>query len=276
MLKQGLGIIGAGSMAEAMLNGIYSERLFLPENIYIINKKNDERLRFFKENFGVQTTRDYTKLVSECKYLVLAVKPQDMKDLLIILKRSLTQEHIIITIAAGITTEFVEKTLGIKIPVIRAMPNTSCQVKESATAISQGQYTTKEAVDLAEEIFSSIGNVYQVKEEMLDVVTGLSGSGPAYVYLLMEAMIKAGTKAGLSASLAEKLTVQTVLGAAKMVSHTGEPPACLREKVTSPGGTTMAGLRALEEMGFAPSVMKAVESATKKSQEMMTEYSEIL
>ena len=167
MLKERLGIIGAGSMAEAMLDGIYSEKLFLSDDIYIINKKNDERLRFFKENYGVQTTRDYTKLVSECKYLILAVKPQDMKDLLIGLKELLTKEHIIISIAAGITTEFVEKILNIKIPVIRAMPNTSCQVKESATAISQGRYVTKEAVDLAEQIFSSIGNVYKVKEEML-------------------------------------------------------------------------------------------------------------
>ncbi len=183
--------------------------------------------------------------------------------------------HVIITLAAGITTEFVENSLGKKIQVIRAMPNTSCKVKESATAIALGRYAKKEAWDFAKGIFTSIGKVSMVEETMMDAVTGLSGSGPAYVYLLMEAMIEAGVKAGLPRSLSEELTIQTVFGAAKMILNTGESPERLREKVTTPGGTTMAGIKVLEKANFTDAFIEAVESATGRSQEMMAKYSSL-
>lgn len=153
------------------------------------------------------------------------------------------------------------------------MPNTSCKVKESATAMAFGRYARKAAWDFAEEIFSSIGKVSMVEEGMLDAVTGLSGSGPAYVYLMMEAMIEAGMKAGLPYEISQDLAIQTVLGAAKMVLETKESPKHLREKVTTPEGTTMAGIKVLENAGFTDTIIEAVESATRRSQEMMIEYS---
>jgi pyrroline-5-carboxylate reductase len=273
--QKSIGIIGAGSIAEAMLDGILDQSIFLPENIYITNRNNDDRLHFFRENYGVNTTRDYKEIVSKCRYLIIAVKPADVSELLTILSKWVTMDHIIITLAAGITTEFVEISLGKKIQVIRAMPNTSCKVKESATAIALGRNAKKEAWDFAKEIFSSIGTVSMVEESMLDAVTGLSGSGPAYVYLFMEAMIEAGIEAGLPRSLSEKLTIQTVFGAAKMVLDTGESPKRLREKVTTPGGTTMAGIKVMENADFTDTFIEAVKSATRRSQEMMTEHSSL-
>lgn len=271
MLKENLGFIGAGSMAEAILNGILSRKMVSPEQIYMINRKNNERLDFFHKNYGINTTRDYFEVVSNCKILVIAVKPQDIESLLFTLKDLTTPEHIIITVAAGISTTFVEQQLGKNVQVVRVMPNTSCQVKESATAIVEGRYVKPSSMDTVFKIFSSVGKVAQVNEDMLDAVTGLSGSGPAYVYLLMEAMIEAGIKAGLSEDLSKDLAIQTVFGAAKMVLETGESPKRLRRKVTSPGGTTMAGVKTLEAMGFSTSIIKAVNSAAKRSHEMMLE-----
>ena len=190
-----------------------------------------------------------------------------------VLRKYITIDNVIITLAAGITKDFVQQNLGKKIQVLRAMPNTSCKVKESATAMAFGRYTGKAARDFAEEIFSSIGKVSIVDEDMLDAVTGLSGSGPAYVYYFMEAMIQAGMKAGLPYELSENLTIQTVFGAAKMVIETKGSPKTLRENVTTPGGTTMAAIKVLEQAGFTDAIVEAVKSATKRSHEMMMEHS---
>jgi pyrroline-5-carboxylate reductase len=273
--QKSIGIIGAGSIAEAMLDGILDEGILLPENIYITNKSNDDRLEFFRESYGVNTTRDYKEILSKCRYLIIAVKPADIGELLAVLKKWVTMNHIIITLAAGITTEFVETSLGKKIQVIRAMPNTSCKIKESATAIALGRNAKKEASDFAKEIFSSIGKVSTVEESMMDAVTGLSGSGPAYVYLLMEAMVEAGVKVGLPRSLSEELTIQTVCGAAKMALNSGESPKILRKKITTPGGTTMAAMKVLENANFTGAFIEAVESATKRSRELMTQHSSL-
>lgn len=272
MRHEGLGVIGAGSMAEAILEGILAEKVVLPEDVYITNRSNEERLKFFKEKYGLKTTRDYREITSNCKYLLISVKPKDVAELLSAIKELVTSEHVILSVAAGITTEFIEASLGKEIPVIRIMPNTSCRVKESATGIAIGRYADEQAVDFAKRIFASIGKVVIVEEEMIDVVTGLSGSGPAYVYLMMEAMISAGVKLGLSRSLAEELTYQTVYGAAKMALSTGEAPQQLIRQITTPGGTTMAGLAALENADITGAFMNAVESATKRSREMTDEY----
>lgn len=267
-----LGFIGAGSMAEAILKGILSRQLILPKNIYVINRKNDERLSYFENSYGINTTRNYGDIASKCDMLVIAVKPHDIDDLLDTLREFVTADHILITVVAGITTKFVETQLGKKVQVVRVMPNTSCQVKESATAIASGNYVNKNSMKLVCDIFSSVGKVTRVEEDMLNAVTGLSGSGPAYVYLLMEAMIEAGIQAGLSEPLSKELAIQTVFGAAKMALETGESPNRLRKKVTSPGGTTMAGVKTLEAMGFSSSIIKAVDNAAKRSKEMMLEH----
>lgn len=272
MRHESMGVIGAGSLAEAMLDGILAEGVLASDKIYVTNKTNDARLKYFKGKYGVNTTRDYEEITSSCKYLLISVKPKDVAELLTVLKKLVTTEHVIISVAAGITTEFIETGLDRAIPVIRVMPNTSCKVKESATGISLGRYANEQAVNFAKKIFSSIGKVVTVKEEMIDAVTGLSGSGPAYVYLMMEAMIQAGVKQGLSRTLAEDLTFQTVYGAAKMVLNTKESPEELIQQIATPGGTTMAGLEALKKANITDAFIDAVASAAKRSKEMMAEY----
>jgi len=270
-MEGGLGIIGTGSMAEALLAGILSCNLIIPENIYVINRKNDDRLNFFRANYCVNTTRDYREVVACCDTVIIAVKPKDMGDLLSHIREYVTKDHIIISVAAGISTYFIEDRLGRKARIVRAMPNTSCQVKESATAIAAGSHADIHSIKAARDIFSSVGKVVMVEEEALDAVTGLSGSGPAYVYLMLEALTEAGINAGLGREISEQLAVQTVFGAAKMALESGEAPTHLRRKVTSPGGTTMAGIKTLQQMGFSASIMEAVRNAAERSRQMLME-----
>lgn len=266
-----LGFLGAGAMAEALLRGLLATGAVKAEDVIVINKRNDQRLKYIEEAYNVAVTRDYSRVVGESSVLLLLVKPKDMRELMERIGDELDEEHLVISVAAGITTSFIEQFSSKKIKVVRAMPNISCLVKESATALAAGRYAGERDVDRAFEIFSSVGKVYVVDEKWLDAVTALSGSGPAYVYLMMEALTEAGVKVGLPERLAYELAVQTVFGAAKMVLETGEEPVVLRKKVTSPGGTTMAGIEALEKMGFANAIMEAVKSAARRSLEMRRE-----
>ncbi|MCR4430240.1 MAG: pyrroline-5-carboxylate reductase [Tepidanaerobacteraceae bacterium] len=270
-MEASLGIIGAGAMAEALLAGVLSCGLLYPENVYVINRKNDERLKFLKETYGVNVTRQYSEVFSCCDNIIIAVKPKDMADLIGKIREFVSEKHIIISVAAGISTSFIESRLEKKIRVVRAMPNTSCQVKASATAIAQGAYSDEHSISVARELFSSVGKVVIVDEKALDAVTGLSGSGPAYVYLMLEALTEAGISAGLAKEISEQLAVQTVFGAAKMALESGEAPVHLRRKVTSPGGTTMAGIKTLQQMGFTASIVEAVRNAAERSRQLLME-----
>ncbi|MFO7151916.1 MAG: pyrroline-5-carboxylate reductase [Bacillota bacterium] len=266
-----IGFLGAGSMAEALLKGLISTGSVRPEDVIVTNRQNDQRLKYIKDTYGVRVTRDYSELVGESSVLMLLAKPKDIGELMKRIGEELREDQLLLSVAAGISTSFLERFSSRKIKVVRAMPNTSCQVGESATAIAAGRYAGEKELDTALRIFSSVGKVYVVEEKWLDAVTALSGSGPAYVYLMMEALTEAGVKAGLPAQLSHELAVQTVFGAAKMVLKTGEEPAALRKKVTSPGGTTMAGLEVLERMGFADAVVQAVQRAARRSAELREE-----
>ncbi|MDI3480979.1 MAG: pyrroline-5-carboxylate reductase [Tepidanaerobacteraceae bacterium] len=266
-----LGIIGAGAMAEALIAGILSCGLLEPENVYVINRKNNERLKFLKETYGVNTTRQYSDIFSYCDNIIIAVKPKDMAELLASIREYVDEKHIIISVVAGISTSYIESRLEKKVRVVRAMPNTSCQVKASATAIAKGSYADEHSMGLARELFSSVGKVVVVEEKALDAVTGLSGSGPAYVYLMLEALTEAGISAGLGREISEQLAIQTVFGAAKMALESGEAPVHLRRKVTSPGGTTMEGIKTLQQMGFTASIVEAVRNAAERSKQLLIE-----
>ncbi|MDN5331702.1 MAG: pyrroline-5-carboxylate reductase [Tepidanaerobacteraceae bacterium] len=266
-----VGFLGAGSMAEALLKGLLGAGVFRAEDIFVINKKNDERLDYIKKTYGVNVTRDYSEIGRECSILMLLVKPKDVEGVMEKIKDHLKEEHLVISVAAGITTSYIEGFSPKKLKVIRAMPNISCQIKESATAIAAGYHAGESEIKKASEIFSSVGKVILVDEKWLDAVTALSGSGPAYVYLMMEALTEAGVRAGLPEKVSYELAVQTVFGAAKMVLETGEEPVTLRKKVTSPGGTTMAGIETLEKMGFVNAIVQAVKSAARRSVEMRKE-----
>lgn len=265
-----IGFCGAGSMAEALIRGLLASGQVRADQVIVTNRSNDDRLAAMRERHGVRTAREKSVVASESDILVLAVKPKDMGYLLEEIGPLTREGQVVISVAAGLTAASLIERLTPGVQVVRAMPNTSCQVCESATAISPGEGAGREAVEMALAIFSCVGRVVEVPESMLDVVTGLSGSGPAYVYLMIEALTEAGTRAGLAPEVALELATQTVFGAAKMIMDTGENPASLRHRVMSPGGTTVAGLQELSDRGFTQSLGAAVARAAGRAKELGT------
>ncbi|MBP1934654.1 pyrroline-5-carboxylate reductase [Ammoniphilus resinae] len=261
--------IGAGSMAEAILAGMFNQKIITPRNVSITNRANRFRLNELFTKFGVVADADYREQsIQEADILILAMKPKDVGSALSELKHLTNPRQLIVSVVAGITTDFITNILGHSAPVIRTMPNTSATIGLSATAISSGITATDEHILIAKEIFESIGSVVIVEENQLDAVTGVSGSGPAYIYLLVEAMQKGAVQAGLPAGMSRELILQTIIGAAEMLKETGEDPAVLREKVTSPGGTTQAGLEVLRSLGFEQALVACILRATERSKEL--------
>jgi pyrroline-5-carboxylate reductase len=261
-----IGFIGAGNIAEALLRGLLTSGVAAPDRCLIANRSSDERLARVARS-GVRTTRDRARVMKESDIIVLAVKPQDMPQALAEIAPHTRDGQLVISVAAGVTTELIEGHLG-RTPVVRAMPNTGCAVGASATALCRGRWANEQHLAAARLIFQAVGQVVVVPEPLFDLVTGLSGTGPAYVYLLAEAMVEAGVRAGLSSGAARALVTQTVLGAGKMLVESGEEPATLRQHVTSPNGTTMAAMRVLDEAGFYAAVIRAVERATQRAGEL--------
>ncbi len=262
-----LGLIGGGQMAQALITGILSKSLLDPDQIFV-SDISEERLSFLKETFQVNTTQNNLDVAKKCNVLILAVKPQVIEQVLSELSKKVGSKHLVISIAAGITIERLEAGLKSGCRVIRVMPNTPALIQEAASALCKGKNATDEDLEFALLIFSNIGKAVVVPESMMDAVTGLSGSGPAYCFLFIEALIDAGVKEGLPRQVAQALAVQTVIGAAKLIENTSKPPCILKEMVTSPGGTTIAGLYKLERAGFRGIVMEAVEAATMRSKEL--------
>ena len=262
-----VGLVGAGNMGEALLRGLIGSGALPSARCVVTNRSNDARLAGVADRWGVRTTRDKALLMAAGDVIVLAVKPQDLPDVLRDIAPHAQARHLVISVAAGIPLETIERYVE-GVPAARAMPNTSTAVGASATAVCLGRWASEAHLATVRDIFEAVGSVVAVPEALFDVVTGLSGSGPAYVYLLAEALLEAGVRAGLSRSVALALVSQTVLGAGKMLIETGADPAVLRERVTSPGGTTMAGIRALEESGFQAAVSEAVERAARRAGEL--------
>jgi pyrroline-5-carboxylate reductase len=270
--SQRLGFLGAGSIVEAMLSGILKKQLLPADQILITNRSNRDRLHQLSETFGVATHTDKADVIRNADILVLAMKPKDAADACRSYRGLIRRDHIVISVIAGVSTGLIGEWLGVDCPIIRAMPNTSSAVGLSATGIAANTVATDEHLQLATRLFESIGSVYTVAEEELDIVTGLSGSGPAYIYYLVEAMEGAGATAGLSREMARQLTVQTLLGAAQMLIHSSEEPSLLRQKVTSPGGTTQAGLEVLESFRFQQAIASAVLRAAERAKELGAQY----
>jgi len=265
-----IGFVGAGNMAAALIRGLLGRQVVAPEQIWATNRSNDARLNALRETYGVTVTRSKPDLVRRSAVLVLAVKPRDMAEVLRELAGLVGGDHLVISVAAGIPLRAIEPALA-HAAVIRAMPNTSAAVQESATALAAGTRAGDGHMATAEAIFRAVGDVIAVDEDLLDVITALSGSGPAYVYRLIEAMIHAGTELGLEPPVARRLAIQTLVGAARMLAESDADPTELRHRVTSPGGTTMAALRVLEARGFAQAVREAVGRAAERSREMAGE-----
>lgn len=262
-----IGCLGVGAMGEAILSGIIKSNLVAPEKIFA-SDINTERLGYIKEKLGICVFKSSKDLVKNSKVVIIAVKPHAVEKLLAEINPHLTENHMLISIAAGITTSFIEQYLDEAVPVIRVMPNTPCLLGEGASALCRGKHAGQKDEEVALSIFKSVGIALVVPEKLMDVVTGLSGSGPAYVYLFIEALTDAAVRMGLPRDAASTLAVQTVLGAARMVQETSEHPALLKAKVSTPGGTTVAGLYALERGGLRFTVMDAVKAAAERSRDL--------
>lgn len=263
-----IGIIGTGNMGEALIKGLISFMKFNPNNLYAsdIDKK---KLNKIKDQYQVQVYSENNDLLKEVDIIIISVKPQQITHVLNEISLQDKQYSLIISVAAGIETNFIEESIKKELPVFRVMPNICATVNAAVSAICKGKHTTNETFQIAKHIFEAIGpHVVEVKEELLDVVTGLSGSGPAYIFLAIEALSDAGVLCGLPRDISILLAAQTTLGAAKMVIETGLHPGVLKDKVTSPGGTTIQGISALEKQNFRAALIDAVKAATDRSREL--------
>jgi pyrroline-5-carboxylate reductase len=262
-----IGFLGGGNMGEALIKGITRERTFSAENI-LVAEPVESRRRVLAEKYGVGTEAEASVVVAACDLVVLAIKPQIVGQVLPQVAGVFNDAKLLVSIAAGVTTEALEKHFAGSPRVVRAMPNTPALVGGGATALCPGRFASPEDLEQARSLFEPVGMVRVVAEGQMDAVTGLSGSGPAYVYTVIEALAAGGIREGLPQDTALALAAQTVMGAARLVQESGEHPAVLRDKVCSPGGTTIAGMEALEENGLRSALMKAVSSAARRSREL--------
>jgi pyrroline-5-carboxylate reductase len=259
--------LGGGKMAEALISGLIRSGGRTVDESMVTNRR-EERAQELAGKYGVTATLDNGEAVRWADVLVLMAKPQDTEILLSQIREHVTTDDTVISFAAGVRTSFVEKHLPDGVPVVRVMSNVPVMVDEAMSVISSGDIATDEHMAIAEELLGYVGKVLRLKEQHLDAVTATSGSGPAYFFLLAEAMIEACILLGLSRDVATDLIIQTMLGSAKMLRDTGKHPVELREMVTSPGGTTIAAIRHLEEAGVRAAFLNAIDAARQRSLEL--------
>jgi pyrroline-5-carboxylate reductase len=260
------GFLGFGKMASALVQGMLQAAACRPEQIVVVNR-HPETIKEDVETYGLTLASSPRKLVQQSDAVVLGTKPADSVQLLKDVRQEIDGK-LLISVAAGITIPDLQEAAGHRTRVIRAMPNTPSLVKKGATAYALGDHATATDAEIAEKLFAAVGLVFRVKEPVLNAVTGLSGSGPAYVFTFIEALADGGVMMGLPREIALELAVQTVLGSAEMIRTTKRHPAELREMVASPGGTTMAGLESLEARGLRYTVMSAVRAASERAREL--------
>ena len=267
LLGKRIALIGAGNMTEALVVGMLTAGVAHPDELYATDIL-PERRAHFQDRYKIKVSGDNVDAVRHGQIIILSVEPQVLDEVLGSVKSVLEGKHLIISVAAGYPISRIMAHLKAEARIVRAMPNTPSSVLAGVTALSFGPRLAEEDQQVARIIFESVGKVVVVEERLMDAVTGLSGSGPAYVYLMIEALADGGVKMGLSRQVAELLAAQTVLGAARMLLESGEHPGQLKDRVASPGGTTIAGIHKLEEGCLRATLIAAVEAATKRSQEL--------
>jgi pyrroline-5-carboxylate reductase len=272
-LGKTIAFLGSGNMAEALVKGLLRAHVAEPGEI-ICSDRREERGPELTQRYGVRFTRSNRDAVERSDIVILSVKPQVMNKLLDEIAPALDQRKLVISIAAGVPIAAIERRVGHGVRIVRTMPNTPALVGAGATALSGGEHATEDDLRQARALFDAIGKTVEVDETLLDAVTGLSGSGPAYIFLVIEALSDAGVKVGLPRATAQELAAQTVLGSAKLLIETGEHPGRLKDQVTSPGGTAIAGLHTLEAGGLRTTLMNAVEAATNRSRELGAKFLE--
>lgn len=262
-----LAVIGAGKMGGILIDGFLKHNLLPPQNIsatvqHVADRKN-------LVNSAVKLTTDNRAAARGSNLILLCVKPQVVPQILGEIRAELTPEKLIISIAAAVSTDYIEQKLGSEIPVVRAMPNTPSMIGEGITAIAKGRFATADHLETARKLFAAVGKTVVVDEKNMDAVTGLSGSGPAFIYIILESLAEGGVKMGLSRELATLLAAQTALGASKLVLETGHHPALLKDTVTTPAGCTIDGILELEEGGLRVTLIKAVVKASQRARELL-------
>jgi len=262
-----IGFIGAGNMAEALIRGLVKGGHVAASRI-VASGPRKERLAALAASYAVETTMDNREVARRAGLVVLSVKPQILDKVLREVGDQLRPGTLVVSIAAGVDTAAIEEAVGDGVHVVRAMPNTPALVGAAATAISAGKHASEDDLAVARALFDAVGITVVLDESHLDAVTGLSGSGPAYIFLILEALADAGVKVGLSRRDAQRLAAQTVMGSAKLLLDTDEHPGKLKDMVTSPGGTAIAGLHTLEQGGLRTTLINAVETATKRAKEL--------
>jgi pyrroline-5-carboxylate reductase len=267
MTGRKVAFLGGGKMGEALVSGLIRSGGRAADEITVTCRR-EERARELADRYGVATTLSNADAVGWAETLVLMVKPQDMEALLQQIASSVSAEQTVVSFAAGIRTSFVEKHLAADVPVVRVMSNVAVLVDEAMSVVSPGAHAEERHLEIAEELLGYVGKVIRLKEAHQDAITATSGSGPAYFFLLAEAMIEACILLGLSRDVATELIIQTMLGSAKMLRDTGQHPVELREMVTSPGGTTIAAIRVLEETGVRAAFLNAIDAARHRSAEL--------
>jgi pyrroline-5-carboxylate reductase len=262
-----IGFLGAGNMAEAMIRGLVRGQHVSADRIAASDPRQ-ERLDELRAEYGIDVTTHNRDVVQRSGLIVLSVKPQILDKVLREVGDAIKPGTLVVSVAAGVDTETIEEAVPEGVRVVRAMPNTPAMVGAGATAIAAGKHASEADLATAKAMFDAVGITVQLDESLLDAVTGLSGSGPAYIFLILEALADAGVKVGLSRRNAQRLAAQTVMGSAKLLLETDEHPGKLKDMVTSPGGTAIAGLHTLEEGGLRTTLINAVETATKRAREL--------
>lgn len=265
MSIQNISFLGAGSIAEAIIGGLLHANVVKGEQITVSNRSNETRLQELHNKYGVKGTHNKKELLTNTNILFLAMKPKDIAEALTPFKEDIHNNLLIISLLAGVSTHSIRNLLQKDVPIIRAMPNTSAAILKSATAISPSKHATKEHIQTAIALFETIGLVSVVEEEDMHAVTALSGSGPAYIYYVVEAMEEAAKKIGLKEDVAKSLILQTMIGAAEMLKASEKHPSILRKEITSPGGTTEAGIEVLQEHQFQQALISCITQAAQRS-----------
>jgi pyrroline-5-carboxylate reductase len=267
-----IAFIGAGSMAESIISGILAKGFLKSEQIFAANKSDDQRLQRLNDLFNLRCTRDKKEAVSDADVIILAMKPKDITEALLSIQPHVQKDQLIVSVLAGVSTDYISDILDNGTPVVRAMPNTSAAIGFSATAIAPGKFAAENHIEKTKALFQTIGTTTVVEENDLHAVTGLSGSGPAYIYYFVEAMEEAAAESGLKEDVAKELIIQTLVGAAEMLKTSQDTPSVLRQKITSPGGTTQAGLETLEKYKYQEALMECIKKAAARSVELGGAY----
>jgi pyrroline-5-carboxylate reductase len=268
MTTRRVAVIGAGRMGETLIQALVASGAVPPDRIIATGRRGD-RLQEVGEMLGVETTLDNREACRRSSLVLLCVKPQGAAEVLAELDEVLTEQHLLVSILAGVATHRLEKHLSRPVPVVRAMPNTPSLIGAGMTALCAGRAATREHVQEAVAIFDRVGRTVVLEEHYFDAVTGLSASGPAFIYIVIEALAEGGVKVGLPRSIATELAAQTCLGAARMVIETEQHPAVLKDAVTTPAGCTIDGILKLEEGGLRVTLIKAIVEAAARSRELV-------